>query len=50
MLKKKAEADILANFEMIEEVFTKMEVRYKILCPFPSREKSINSWKHFRAL
>jgi hypothetical protein len=32
--KKTAEADILANFQMLEEVFTKMKVRDNILCQF----------------
>jgi hypothetical protein len=32
--KKRVEADIVANFQMLEKCFTKMDVRYKILCQF----------------
>jgi hypothetical protein len=30
--KKEAEAEILTDTEMLEKCFTKMELRYKILC------------------
>jgi hypothetical protein len=32
---------------MLEKCFTKMDVRYKILCQFLWKEKSENTWKHF---
>jgi uncharacterized protein YozE (UPF0346 family) len=45
--KKRVEADILADFQMMEKIFTKMEMKYNVLCQFIRKEKFENTWKQF---
>jgi hypothetical protein len=40
----------LQIFQFWRKGFTGVEVRYRNLCEFLSKEESANTWKHFRTL